>query len=81
MNMRMPLLDGFKATKQIKAQLQGQATVIIALTASVLEEDQSSVVSVMISWESLSKHQYFLKRWLNILGVRYVYGQATPTLS
>jgi signal transduction histidine kinase/CheY-like chemotaxis protein len=38
MDMRMPIIDGYTATKQIKATTKGQATAIIALTASVLIE-------------------------------------------
>ena len=46
MDMRMPVMDGYEATKRIKASTQGQATVIIALTASVFEEERSMVLSV-----------------------------------
>jgi PAS domain S-box-containing protein len=46
MDMRMPGLDGYTATKQIKATTKGQATAIIALTASVLEHDQTITLSI-----------------------------------
>ena len=36
MDMRMPVMDGYEATRQIKATTRGQATIIIALTASGL---------------------------------------------
>lgn len=45
MDMRMPVMDGFEATRQIKAQMQGQATAIVALTASVFDEEKSLVLS------------------------------------
>jgi PAS domain S-box-containing protein len=45
MDMRMPVMDGFEATKQIKSCLKGQATAIIALTASAFEEDRAMVLS------------------------------------
>ena len=45
MDMRMPVMDGYEATKHIRAALKGQATVILALTASALEEDRSIVLS------------------------------------
>lgn len=45
MDMRMPVMDGYEATKQIKATTQGQATVVIALTASVLEEEKSVILA------------------------------------
>ncbi len=45
MDMRMPVMDGYEATRQIKATIQGQATVIIAVTASALEEDRALILS------------------------------------
>ncbi len=40
MDMRMPIMDGHEATRRIRAMSHGQATVIIALTASAFEEDR-----------------------------------------
>lgn len=45
MDMRMPVMDGYEATKQIKASIKGQATAIIALTASSFEDERSVVFS------------------------------------
>jgi CheY-like chemotaxis protein/anti-sigma regulatory factor (Ser/Thr protein kinase) len=45
MDMRMPVMDGYEATRRIKATTKGQATVIIALTASALEEDRAIILS------------------------------------
>ncbi|NJM27292.1 MAG: response regulator, partial [Pseudanabaena sp. RU_4_16] len=45
MDMRMPVMDGYEAARQIKAQPKGQATVIIALTASAFEEERAVVLS------------------------------------
>ncbi|NIM96438.1 MAG: response regulator [Anaerolineales bacterium] len=45
MDMRMPVMDGYEATRTIKATTKGQATVIIALTASALEEDRVIILS------------------------------------
>jgi len=45
MDMRMPVMDGYEATRRIKATVKGQATVIIALTASALEEDRQLILS------------------------------------
>ncbi|MGE5659880.1 MAG: PAS domain-containing protein [Actinomycetota bacterium] len=46
MDMRMSVMDGYETTKQIKAHLKGQSTIIIALTASAFEEDRKRVMSV-----------------------------------
>ncbi|HAC66205.1 MAG TPA: histidine kinase [Cyanothece sp. UBA12306] len=75
MDMRMPVIDGYKATQRIKATTKGQATVIIALTASAFEEERNMVLSAgcddfmrkpfreEILWQKISEH----------LGVSYIY--------
>lgn len=45
MDMRMPVMDGYQATRQIKSTTKGQGTVVIALTASALEEDRAVILS------------------------------------
>ena len=45
MDMRMPVLNGYEATRQIKARPAGQATTIIALTASSFEEEQAVIMA------------------------------------
>ena len=42
MDLRMPEMDGYEATKRIKATAEGQATAIIALTASSFDEERDS---------------------------------------
>jgi len=48
MDMRMPVMDGYEATRAIRSELQncntGIQTVIIALTASAFEEDRERVL-------------------------------------
>ncbi len=46
MDMLMPVMNGYEATKEIKTSLKGQATVIIAITASVFEEQKPGILSV-----------------------------------
>jgi CheY-like chemotaxis protein len=45
MDMRMPVMDGYEATKYIKSTTKGSATAVIALTASVLEEEKAIILS------------------------------------
>ncbi|MCP4540973.1 MAG: PAS domain S-box protein [Chloroflexi bacterium] len=45
MDMRMPVMDGHEATKQIKATDKGQETIIIALTAGTFEEDRAAILA------------------------------------
>jgi CheY-like chemotaxis protein len=45
MDIRMPVLDGLEATKQIKARPGGPETVIIAATASAFEEERATILA------------------------------------
>jgi signal transduction histidine kinase/CheY-like chemotaxis protein len=75
MDMRMPVMDGYKATEQIKATTKGQATAILALTASAFEEEKAVILSAGCDdflrkpfkeaeiFDMLAKH----------LGVRFIY--------
>ncbi|MBN1484880.1 MAG: PAS domain S-box protein [Chloroflexia bacterium] len=77
MDMRMPVMDGYEATKRIKATAKGQATVVVALTASAFEEDRAAILAEGCDdfvrkpfreseiWAKLEQH----------LGVRFVYEQ------
>ncbi len=85
MDMRMPVMDGFEATRQIKAI--APKTVIIGLTASVFSHEKASVLQVGCD-DFLSKpfreHDIFELMHQHI-GVAYVYSDAhnsaeTPTL-
>ncbi|MGL5194224.1 MAG: response regulator, partial [Chroococcales cyanobacterium] len=46
MDMRMPVMDGFQATQEIKSQLSHPSPIIIALTASAFEEDRARMLSI-----------------------------------
>jgi two-component system sensor histidine kinase/response regulator len=46
MDMRMPIMDGYTATQQIKSTPEGQKTIIIALTASAFEEQRQTILTV-----------------------------------
>ncbi len=80
MDMRMPVMDGYEATRQIRGSTKGQATCIIALTASALEEDREFILSEGCDayirkpfqevelFETIERH----------VGVKYVYQSQTP---
>ncbi|MBW4439232.1 MAG: response regulator [Pleurocapsa minor GSE-CHR-MK-17-07R] len=75
MDMRMPVMDGYEATRTIKSHTKGQATVIIALTASAFEHERTIVLSAgcddfvrkpareSLIFEKISEH----------LGIRFKY--------
>ena len=80
MDMRMPVMDGYEATRRIKATAEGRATTIVALTATAFEEDRERVLSEGCDdfvrkpfredeiFDTLTKH----------LGVRFVYEEIPP---
>lgn len=75
MDMRMPIMDGYEATKRIKAHLKGQATVIIALTASAFDEEKSVILSAGCD-DFVAKpfrEQIILDKMAKYLGVKYIY--------
>ena len=75
MDMRMPVMDGYEATKQIKATIKGQATVIIALTASAFEEERTVVLSSGCDdfMRKPFREEVLWEKMAEYLGVRYVY--------
>jgi PAS domain S-box-containing protein len=81
MDMRMPVMDGYEATKRIKKHLKGQATVIIALTASAFDEERSLILSAGCD-DFVAKpfrEQVILEKMEKHLGVRYIYDrEASP---
>ncbi len=44
MDMHMPVMDGLEATRRIKADSRKEDTVVIALTASAMDEDRRTVM-------------------------------------
>jgi CheY-like chemotaxis protein len=82
MDMRMPVMDGYEATKQIKSHLKGQATVIIALTASAFEEQRAVILSAGCDdfVRKPFREEVLFAKMAEHLGVRYSYEeQDQPT--
>lgn len=75
MDMRMPVMDGYEATKKIKTHLKGQATVIIALTASAFEEDRKVILSTGCDdfVRKPFREEELLTKIGKHLGVKYLY--------
>ncbi len=75
MDIRLPVLDGYKATRQIRAHPQGENTIIIAISASVFDEERERILAAgcndfvakpfsrSIIFDKLNEH----------LGIQYVY--------
>lgn len=75
MDMRMPVMNGYEATQQIRAHLQGQATVIIALTASSFEEKKSTILAAGCDdfVRKPFQQEVIFEKMAEYLGVRYIY--------
>jgi signal transduction histidine kinase/DNA-binding response OmpR family regulator len=75
MDMRMPVMNGYEATQQIKSHLNGQATAILALTASTLEEEKAVVLSAGCDdfVRKPFREEVIFEKMAQYLGVRYVY--------
>jgi len=43
MDVHMPVMNGLEATRRIKAEAQGKETIVVALTASALDDDRRAV--------------------------------------
>ncbi|AFZ20444.1 response regulator [Allocoleopsis franciscana] len=83
MDMQMPVMDGYEATQQIKAHLKGQATTIIALTASAFEADRTMILSAGCD-DFLRKpfrEEVLLEKIATYLGVRYLYEDSSQPTS
>jgi len=75
MDMQMPVMNGYEATKQIKSHLKGQATVIMALTASAFEEQRTMILSAGCDdfVRKPFREEVLLEKIATYLGVRYIY--------
>nr|MBI9047229.1 response regulator [Anaerolineaceae bacterium] len=75
MDMRMPVMDGFEATRQIKNHHNGKNTIIIALTASAFEEDRTLMLENGCDDLIIKPYQEIdlFKSLEKYLGVRFVY--------
>ncbi|MBW4682275.1 MAG: GAF domain-containing protein [Microcoleus vaginatus WJT46-NPBG5] len=75
MDMQMPIMDGYEATKRIKATKAGKSTVIIALTASAFEEDRQVILDAGCDdfVRKPFREQELLLKISQHLGVQYIY--------
>ncbi|MBI4694129.1 MAG: PAS domain-containing protein [Gammaproteobacteria bacterium] len=75
MDMRMPVVDGYEATRRIRALPEGGSVRIAALTASAFKEDQEAIRAVGcddVLAKPLDEAQLFATME-RLLGVRYRY--------
>ncbi|MGL6339693.1 MAG: ATP-binding protein, partial [Waterburya sp.] len=83
MDMRMPVMNGYEATKYIKSHLKGQATYIIALTASTLEEEKAVILSTGCDdfVRKPFREAVLFNKMAQYLGVSYIYADNVESTS
>ncbi|MEG4352227.1 PAS domain S-box protein [Microcoleus sp. LAD1_D3] len=89
MDMLMPVMDGYEATRQIKKTLEGKETIIIALTASAFDEQRQIILSAGCN-DLICKpfrEEVLFDKIAHHLNLRYIYEKenlstsfSTPTL-
>lgn len=80
MDMQMPVLDGYEATRTIKRSPKGQDTVIIAITASAFEEERVDILNAGCD-EVMRKpfqEEVLLEKIAERLHVCYLYADKYP---
>jgi signal transduction histidine kinase/CheY-like chemotaxis protein len=75
MDMRMPVMDGYEATRRIRGTVKGQSTVIIALTASAFEHEQAIVLSVGCDdfVRKPARESVIMEKMVEHLGIQFIY--------
>ena len=94
MDMRMPIMDGYEATKVIKtreetsiqnteSQIPNWKTIIIALTANAFEEQREAIIKAGCD-DYINKpfrEEELLEKLSEYLGVQYIYQEETYQLT
>jgi signal transduction histidine kinase/CheY-like chemotaxis protein len=83
MDMRMPVMDGYAATKKIRGLPGGEAVRIIAVTASVLEEQREEILACGcddLVYKPFRDQEIF-ESMADQLGAKYIYKQEDEQLA
>jgi PAS domain S-box-containing protein len=75
MDMRMPKMDGYEATRRIKSTSKGKQTPIIALTASSFEDERKKIGNLGIQGHIRKpfRESELFGTVGNILGIKYIF--------
>lgn len=83
MDMRMPVMDGYEATRRIKATRAGRGTPVIAVTASVFVGNRADIMSAGV--DDYLRKPFRMEELFVVLrkclGLRYVFNNDTAETS
>ncbi|MEG4281787.1 PAS domain S-box protein [Microcoleus sp. A006_D1] len=83
MDMLMPVMDGYEATRQIKQTPEGRETIIIALTASAFDEQRQIILSAGCD-DLICKpfrEEVLFEKIAHHLNLRYIYEEENSSTS
>ncbi|WP_228056943.1 PAS domain S-box protein [Tychonema sp. LEGE 07203] len=83
MDMLMPVMDGYEATRQIKQTPEGRETIIIALTASAFDEQRQIILSAGCD-DLICKpfrEEVLFEKIAHYLNLRYIYEEENSSTS
>jgi CheY-like chemotaxis protein len=80
MDVHMPVVDGLEATRRIKAAPDGHQTLIIALTASALQDDRERGLAAGVDafLTKPCREEDLLETMRELLGIEYEYVDSAP---
>jgi PAS domain S-box-containing protein len=75
MDIRMPVMDGYKTTRRIKKTGAGKSTIVVALTAHALEEESKQILDAGCDGfvRKPYREQEIFEMMAKHLGLKYVY--------
>ena len=79
----MPVMDGFEATRRIKALPEGQRVPVIAVTASAFDDDMKAVLACGVDAyvRKPVRTEELLEALAQVLGLNYTYSHSMPAQS
>ena len=83
MDLRMPVINGYQAAQTIKSAPNGRETLVIVLSASILDEDRIKVIAAgcdAFLRKPFREHQ-IIDLLATHLGLRFIYEEDAPTVS
>ena len=82
MDMRMPVMDGYEATRRIKSTEAGRATPVIAITASAFEKNRQQIMASGV--DAYVRKPFRMEEICaalgKCLGVRYLFADETDKI-